>query len=164
MAKNREDGNQNSKKKRHRARNTVLGAAVLAVLAWLAAHFGGLGLGDGFGLGGTGDGQQVQATAEQTDESQTEPVSDAEDTTQTSNTEEPETEQELTEIAIRIFEEEICVGAASYENADALKTYILSVYEDGIAISLKDDHAVKATYDEVKQMLEELGYPYTEVQ
>jgi hypothetical protein len=164
MAKNQEDQNKNGKKKRHGVRNTVLGAAVLAVLAWLAAHFGGLGLGGGFGLGGTGEGQQVQATAGQTEAPQSNEASTAEDTTQMSSTEEPGTEQVLTEIAIRISEEEICVGTASYENADALKTYILSVYEDGIAISLKDDHAVKATYDEVKQMLETLGYPYTEVQ
>jgi hypothetical protein len=164
MAKNREDGNKKGKKKRHGVRNTVLGAAVLAVLAWLAAHFGGLGLGNGFGLGGTGDGQQVQATAEQTDGSQAASASATEADTQVSSTEESSTEQELTEIAIRISEEEIYVGTESYENADALKTYILSVYEEGITLSLKDDHAVKATYDEVKQMLEALGYPFTEVQ
>lgn len=163
MAKEQKRGRQEKKKKRHTVRNTVAAAAVLAVLAWLGVHFGGLGFGLGAGENGQGGEKQVNATVDVTEQAaESEQSSDVEPTEE--QTEESSSSEELTSIRICISDEAISVENRRFTDAAALKEYILSVYEDGMHIELQDSHAVKLTYDSVKQMLDELDYPYTETQ
>lgn len=154
------------RKRRHFVGNTMLFAVVLAGLAGLLLHFGGLGMLPGMGNKGAGDGnQQVNASVEQTSPEQEEASS--EDITEKSTeeaSEESSTERELTALRICVSDEKIMVEDEVFEDSAALKEYILSVYEEGISIELQDDHAVKAAYDLAKNVLDELHYPYTETE
>lgn len=159
MAKERKKVKQEKKKKRHTARNTAALAVVLAALAWLGAHFGGLGFGLGTGENGQGDEKQVNATVDAAEQ-----TAGSEQSSDVEPTEESSLPGELTSIKICISDEAISVENRRFTDASSLKEYILSVYEEDMKIELQDSHAVKRTYDSVKQMLDELGYPYTETQ
>lgn len=154
------------RKKRHAVRNTAAFVVVLAALAGLLLHFGGLGMLPGMGNKGAGDGnRQVNASVEQTAPDSTEAPAEhtAGESTEEAS-EESSTAEALTVIRICISDEKIRVGETFFEDGPALKEYILSVYEEGISIELQDDHAVKAAYDLAKNVLDELDYPYTETE
>ncbi|MBR3036708.1 MAG: hypothetical protein IKI54_05405 [Lachnospiraceae bacterium] len=70
-------------------------------------------------------------------------------------------EQDEKEISIRIQENELYYRGETV-SLEAFEEKILKDYKDGMTITLQDDHAVKASYDAVKAVLDRLGYPYQE--
>lgn len=46
-------------------------------------------------------------------------------------------------------------------SADDLEGVLGTTYAEGVTVELKDDQAIKATYDEVVSVLERLDIPYT---
>ena len=65
-------------------------------------------------------------------------------------------------IVITVSDGKISADGKECKDAAELKEYILSVNKDGTAYELVDDHAIKATYDEVKEVLSGLKYEFTE--
>ena len=132
-----------TKRSRHTGAK-VTGAAVIIAALLAGGHFG---LGIGRGEGGALLPQQ-KAPAAQTAVEQQETVP----------AEVAPGEDGVLQITVRedgILYEGRAVTLEELENA------LLSDFKDGITVTLTDDHAIKAAYDEAATLLEQLSIPYT---
>lgn len=125
------------------------GGAVAAGAAALLLLLGGgrlaLGGGDGLLPFGSGDAGEQSSTPPAVQE---EPVQQSGET-QTDN-----------KLSIVVRQDAITVNGQETP-ADELEGVLTAAYADGVTVELKDDQAIKATYDEVVSTLERLDIPYT---
>ena len=154
------DDKRNVKRNRHTGGKVTAGAVVLALLL-MGGHFG-LGIGrEGGGLL-TGEALQnatetvtetaqnaketVVETAEKVQETVTEAVSPQDDGVLTVTVKEDKLLYEGQEVTLAQLEESL-----------------LKDYKAGTnTVELVDDHAIKASYDEVNALLQKLNIPYTQ--
>ena len=136
-----------SEAKRGGGGKTVAAVAIAALLLGGGGYYGLSG--DGMGIlpdhGFDPGSPDVITTAEPASDVTTTEASEKQDNVLSIRVAEEKVYYEGEEIAVTAFEEAI-----------------LKDYRDGLAIKLEDDHAVKATYDQIKAVLDRLGYKYTE--
>ena len=142
MSKEKQD-----KKKKKKSLKGVAAVGLVAAAAWLFAHFPGLGLGLGTGPGADNAGATVPQTEENVSTEQTEAT---------------KVTKEIEVIDVVVAGDTITVNKTAASDEAAIRDRILEIYKDGISINLKDDKAVKASYDLAKKVLDDLGYSYTE--
>ena len=128
-------------------------AVAVAVAALLLGGGGYYGL-SGDGMGVLPDHQGLDPFSPQVSTEATQP-----EVTTEAPTENDQKQDSVIEITVS-------EGKIIYEGAEielvAFEDAILKDYKEGMSITLKDDHAVKASYDEIKTVLDKLGYKYTE--
>ena len=146
------------KKSSHNGRKAVGTAAILALLAG-GGYFGfGVGNPDG---GWFVDRGEVPVTAEAPSQTR-----EAEAPTEIPVTQAPteattapeETTAEATVLEIRVRESGIEYQGQPVTLAELEQT-LLKDYKEGKTVRLIDDHAIKAAYDEVKALLDQLKLP-----
>ena len=133
-----------AEKRHHPVRNTAAGVGAVALLAML--------LGGRFGLGMGGNGGEGLLPAQ---DSAPEPVQ--------AETETEEVVQEPDDgvLTITVREDGLDYEGKSVSISE-LEAALLSEYKEGASVELVDDHAVKASYDEVCALLQQLSIEYTE--
>lgn len=139
---------ENGKRKSHAGRNTAVAAVILAAL--LGGHYG-LGIGRGGEGLLTQSGESARPETEQTAVTETAPP--AEPT--------PEAEPEATDdgrLEIVVREDQILYEGEAVD-LTALEEALLRDYAEGVTVTLTDDHAIMATYDEVAALLASLNIP-----
>ena len=148
------------KRNRHTG-GKVAGSAVLLALLLAGGHFG---LGIGREGGGLLTGDRVQNTAEmvtQSLESAAETVTETAQQVQETVVEvvSPRDDGVLT---ITVQEDKLLYEVQAVTMAE-LEEKLLADYEaDATRVELRDDHAIKAAYDEVSALLQKLAIPFTE--
>lgn len=135
---------ENGKKRSHAGRNTAVAAVILAAL--LGGHYG-LGIGRGGEGLLTQSGESAQTQTAETQTVQAEP---------TPETEIAPTDDGRLEIVVR--EDQILYEGDAVD-LTALEEALLRDYAEGVAVTLTDDHAIMATYDEVAALLASLNIP-----
>lgn len=139
---------RNKKKKKHTARNATIGTA--AALLLLLGGYLGFGRGAGAGAGilpleqenGTKPDTVITAAPVET------------------KTEEPSKENKENEkMVISVSENSVKIDGKDVE-LGSLENELKEVFTDGKQVTLKDDHAIKATYDVVVSCLEKLDIPF----
>ena len=157
-----EDRKRSSKRNHHTGGKVATGAVLLALLL-AGGHFG-LGIGrDGGGLL-TGEGvQTVSQNAESAKQKASETVQKASETTQETLEKlqgaiAPQDDGVLT-VTVR---EDKLLYKGKEVTLGQLEEALLKDYKAGSStVELKDDHAIKASYDEVKALLQKLSIPFT---
>ena len=154
------ENNRSSKRNRHTGGKVTAGAVVLALLL-AGGHFGlGIGREGGGLLTGqaletatetvTETAQKVQETAVETAEKVQEAVTEAVA---------PQDERVLT---VTVKEDKLLYEGEEVTLAQ-LEEDLLKDYKAGTnTVELVDDHAIKASYDEVNALLQKLNIPYTQ--
>ena len=133
-------------KKRGAGGKIAVGAVALALLGG-AGYFG---LGGGSGLGVFNRAEPVMSE-----------VSPAQEAAATATPEMDVIELEPNPSEIRISESEIYL-AGEMVSLETLKNQLLSTHVETTIWEIKDDHAIKSTYDAVKALLNELDMPFVE--
>ena len=133
------------KKRSHTGRNVAGGAAVVVLLA---ALLGGGRL--GFGKGG--DSGVLPETGNST---QSESAQAAQAEASQAPEETPQAPGEL-EIVVR---ENTILYRGEETDLAGLEEALLRDYAEGVKVTLTDDHAIKAAFDEVSALLDTLGIP-----
>ena len=134
---------------KHTGAKTGIAAAV--ILALLGGGYFGFGGGKGVlnPSGQEGEGSSAPQTV-------IESVSDTEIETPTL------TEEEKDDVLKIVITE----TGIQYEGSDVsvteLEEALLKDYQEGLNVTVKDDHAIKATYDEVTALLSKLNISFTE--
>ncbi|MBQ7058041.1 MAG: hypothetical protein IJM83_01870 [Firmicutes bacterium] len=160
MADETREPQKQKKRNRHTGAKTL--GAVLVLAALMGGGYYGLGIGqDVIALPGVRPSQAESSTVQETSqasETQQEAATPAESTAMES--ENPaKTEDDVLEIVIREDKIEYEGNELSLQE---LEEALLKDYTDQMTVTLTDDHAIKATYDEVTALLEKLTIPYTQ--
>lgn len=159
--------NRSSKRNRHTGGKVAAGAVILALLL-AGGHFG---LGIGRGGGGLLTGEALESAQES--------ASQAVESTKETGTQTPQKAEEKTGEAVQ---EKVEEGTAPqddgvltitvqedkllYEGQETdmtqLEESLLRDYKgETTTVELRDDHAIKAAYDEVTALLQKLSIPFT---
>ncbi len=165
-----ENSKRSSKRNRHTGGKVTAGAVILALLL-AGGHFG-LGIGrDGGGLL-TGEAlETAKESASQAVESAKETVTETAQKAEEKATEVVETVQEKVEEAAAAQDDGVLTVTVQenkllYEGQEVtlaqLEENLLRDYKAGdTTVELRDDHAIKAAYDEVTALLQKLSIPFT---
>ena len=149
---------RNAKRSRHTG-GKVAGGAVLLALLLAGGHFG---LGIGREGGGLLTGENMQNAAEtvaQGVESAKETLTEAAETVQ-EVVQEAVTPQDDGVLSITVKEDKLLYEGQEVTLAQ-LEEALLKDYKAGdTTVELKDDHAIKAAYDEVNALLSRLNIPF----
>ena len=154
------ENKRSSKRNRHTGGKVTAGAVVLALLL-AGGHFG---LGIGREGGGLLTGQALETATEtvtQTAEKVQETAVETAEKVQEAVTEavSPQDDGVLT---ITVKEDKLLYEGSEVTLAQ-LEESLLKDYKAGTnTVELVDDHAIKATYDEVSALLQKLAIPFTE--
>ena len=134
---------EQKKKKSHTGRNVTITAVLLAALLG-GGHFGlGIGRGgEGFLTQNSESAQTQTAAAEASAEPQAE-----------------ETAPDDGVLAITVQEDKLLYQGAEVSLTE-LEEALLRDYTPEKTVTLTDDHAIKAAYDEAAALLDKLGIPY----
>ena len=165
---------ENSKRSSQRNRHTggkVAGGALILALLLAGGHFG---LGIGREGGGLLTGQALetaQETLSETAEKAQEKAAEAVETVQEKAQETVETVQEKVEEAVSPQDDGVLTVTVRedkllYEGEEVtlaqLEENLLRDYKgDDTTVELKDDHAIKAAYDEAAALLQKLNIPFS---
>ena len=145
------------KKSNHTGAKVGIAALILAALS--AGGFLGLGGGKGIGIPGIPGIDGILDNSSKSIEASTEPEVESQDVT------EPESTKDYK--ADAVLEVVITETGIVYEGKTVtvteLETAILSDFGNNVTVTIKDDHAIKSTYDEVTALLSKLNIPYSEV-
>ncbi len=135
----------NEEKKGHPVRNTAIAAALVAML------IGGGRLGAGLGKS-VGESMFLNQgkEPENTGTAQTETVQQEQPSPETAET----PDDGVLEIVVR---EDAVLYEGEQTDLAGLEAALLRDYADGVRVTLTDDHAIKAAYDEVAALLSTLG-------
>ncbi len=153
-----EENKRSPKRNRHTGGKVTAGAVILALLL-AGGHFG-LGIGrDGGGLL-TGEGVQnaketVTETAQKAEEKATEIVETVQE-----KAEEVVAPRDDGVLTVTVKEDKLLYEGEEVTLAQ-LEENLLKDYKAETTVELKDDHAIKAAYDEVTALLEKLNIPFT---
>lgn len=137
---------EQKKKKKHTGRNVTIG--VIAALL--------LSLGGWYGLGPGGAG--IIGGGEANTGSQTGGVAETEKQEPAGTVEEPDMSDDGI-MQIVISESEIAINGTSIASGE-LEDFLTKNYADGVRVTVKDEGAIKATYDEVVSALNKLDISY----
>ena len=143
-------------KKKHTGRNVTIGATA-ALLLLLGGYMGfgqGLGLGAGNTILPNESATKSDASTQAVVTSAPEPV-----VTEVPATQEPEAEPENNTIVISVSESKVLIDGEEVDLA-SIESALKGVVTDGKQVQLKDDHAIKATYDAVVSALQKLDIPF----
>ena len=153
-----EENKRSPKRNRHTGGKVTAGAVILALLL-AGGHFG-LGIGrDGGGLL-TGEGVQnaketVTETAQKAEEKATEIVETVQE-----KAEEVVAPRDDGVLTVTVKEDKLLYEGQEVTLAQ-LEENLLKDYKAETAVELKDDHAIKAAYDEVTALLQKLNIPFS---
>lgn len=151
--------NENGKNvKRSRDKRSGGGGKAAAAVVLAALLLGGGGY---YGISGNGMGFLPDHAGIIEEDTQASKQNES-DTEKTEETEATTTEEKQEEAISIVVKEGTVLYQGSEIKTTAFEETLLKDYREGIKITLKDDHAVKATYDEIKAVLDRLGYTYTE--
>ena len=149
---NNQNSTRRSGNKKGGGGKTVAAVAVAALLLGGGGYYGLTG--DGMGFLPNHEGIVMPSSADPADPAVITTAEPAEDIT-------TKHEEETEGIAVRVYEDKIYYNGEEL-TLQAFEETLLKDYREGIEISLQDDHAVKASYDAVKAVLDKLNYKYTE--
>ena len=159
---------QKEKEKEKSSHTGAKAAGILAILALLGGG-GYLGLGGSAGIGNLingGTAIEGSSTGEpdgpaSTEGSGSEEKTSEEPTTVSTEATSTEKDEKAEEIRITVNEDSILCNGKELTVAE-LEEELLKAYEEGTKVVLKDDHAIKAVYDEVTAVLEKLRIKFSE--
>ena len=134
------------RKNKHTGAKAAGGVLIAALLLGGGGYFG---LGIGNPNGGLLPNQTQEAENSGSAEKEAEEVTDE------------KTEQEEKVLKISVKESTILYQGKEVSLSE-LETALLKDYKEGSTITLTDDHAIKASYDEVTALLSKLDLPYSE--
>ena len=158
---------RNSKGRRHTGGKVTIGAAILALLL-AGGHFG---LGIGREGGGLLTGQALEAagnTAAETVESAKETVAETAEKAKETVTETAEKVEEAVApqddgvLTITVREDKLLYEGQEVDLVQLEERLLKDYKADATQVELKDDHAIKAAYDETTALLQKLNIPFTE--
>ena len=165
-----ENTKRNAKRSHGTGGKVALGAVVLALLL-AGGHFG-LGIGQGGGLV-SGQGEQKAAqTAEETAQADKQTAAETAPKTEEAVQQAPEKTQEDPApaaeapqddgvLTVTVQEDKLLYEGQEVDLA-RLEESLLKDYKAGTTtVELRDDHAIKAAYDEVTALLQKLSIPFT---
>lgn len=139
---------EEKKKKKHTGRNVTIGVLAAAILGL----FGWFNGGDGLGIG-TGLGFNQPAPAQETGS----PATPAETEPTHPGTEVGDPGED--ELILTVRESTVLVNGEPVA-AEDLESTLSKAYTDGVKVTLQDEGAIKATYDEVVSVLTQLDIPF----
>ena len=143
-----------AKQKKNKHTGTKVGIAAVI----LAALFGGgyFALGGGAGLG-------IDGIFKGTNQNTEVPTKESEKIPESTEAESEKNYEDDTVLEIVITETGIVYEGKNVTESE-LETAILSDFTGNVVVTVKDDHAIKSTYDEVTALLTKLNIPYSEVE
>ena len=161
-----ENSNRSSKRNRHTGGKVTAGAVILALLL-AGGHFG-LGIGRGGGLL-TGEAMEsAKESASQAVENTKEAVTETDRKTEEKT---GETVQEKVEegtapqddgvLTITVQEDKLLYEGQETDMTQLEESLLRDYKGETTTVELRDDHAIKAAYDEVTALLQKLSIPFT---
>ena len=162
-----ENSNRSSKRNRHTGGKVTAGAVILALLL-AGGHFG-LGIGRGGGGLLTGEAMEsAKESASQAVENTKEAVTETDRKTEEKT---GETAQEKVEegtapqddgvLTITVQEDKLLYEGQETDMTQLEESLLRDYKGETTTVELRDDHAIKAAYDEVTALLQKLSIPFT---
>ena len=150
--------NKRSQRNRHTGGKVTAGAVILALLL-AGGHFG---LGIGREGGGLLTGEALETAKETVTETAEQVQEKAEETVETiqEKVEEAIAPRDDGVLTVTVQEDKLLYEGQEVTLAQ-LEENLLKDYRAETAVELKDDHAIKAAYDEVTALLQKLNIPFT---
>ena len=151
--------NKRSQRNRHTGGKVTAGAVILALLL-AGGHFG---LGIGREGGGLLTGEALETAKETVTETAEQVQEKAEETVETiqEKVEEAITPQDDGVLTVTVKEDKLLYEGAEVTLAQLEESLLKDYRGDATAVELRDDHAIKAAYDEVTALLQKLNIPFT---
>ena len=154
-----EDSKRSPKRNRHTGGKVTAGAVILALLL-AGGHFG---LGIGREGGGLLTGQALETAQEkaaETVEQVQEKAQEAVETVQ-EKVQEVAAPQDDGVLTVTVKEDKLLYEGSEVTLAQLEESLLKDYRGDATAVELRDDHAIKAAYDEVTALLQKLNIPFT---
>ena len=154
-----EDSKRSPKRNRHTGGKVTAGAVILALLL-AGGHFG---LGIGREGGGLLTGQALETAQEkaaETVEQVQEKAQEAVETVQ-EKVQEVAAPQDDGVLTVTVKEDKLLYEGSEVTLAQLEENLLKDYRGDATAVELRDDHAIKAAYDEVTALLQKLNIPFT---
>jgi len=150
--------NKRSQRNRHTGGKVTAGAVILALLL-AGGHFG---LGIGREGGGLLTGEALETTKETVTETAEQVQEKAEETVETiqEKVEQVAASQDDGVLTVTVKEDKLLYEGQEVTLAQ-LEENLLKDYKAETTVELKDDHAIKAAYDEVTALLQKLNIPFS---
>ena len=151
--------NKRSQRNRHTGGKVTAGAVILALLL-AGGHFG---LGIGREGGGLLAGEALETAKETVTETAEQVQEKAEETVETiqEKVEEVAALQDDGVLTVTVKEDKLLYEGAEVTLAQLEESLLKDYKGDATAVELRDDHAIKAAYDEVTALLQKLNIPFT---
>ena len=151
--------NKRSQRNRHTGGKVTAGAVILALLL-AGGHFG---LGIGREGGGLLTGEALETTKETVTETAEQVQEKAEETVETiqEKVEEAIAPQDDGVLTVTVKEDKLLYEGAEVTLAQLEESLLKDYKGDATAVELRDDHAIKAAYDEVTALLQKLNIPFS---
>ena len=154
--------NKRSQRNRHTGGKVTAGAVILALLL-AGGHFG---LGIGREGGGLLTGEALETAKETVTETAEQVQEKAEETVETVETiqekvEEAAAPQDDGVLTVTVKEDKLLYEGSEVTLAQLEESLLKDYRGDATAVELKDDHAIKAAYDEAAALLQKLNIPFT---
>ena len=153
------ESNRNPKRNRHTGGKVTAGAVVLALLL-AGGHFG---LGIGREGGGLLTGEALETAKETVTETAEQVQEKAEETVETiqEKVEEAIAPQDDGVLTVTVKEDKLLYEGSEVTLAQLEESRLKDYKGDATAVELRDDHAIKAAYDEVTALLQKLNIPFS---
>ena len=151
--------NKRSQRNRHTGGKVTAGAVILALLL-AGGHFG---LGIGREGGGLLAGEALETAKETVTETAEQVQEKAEETVETiqEKVEEAAASQDDGVLTVTVKEDKLLYEGAEVTLAQLEESLLKDYKGDATAVELRDDHAIKAAYDEVTALLQKLNIPFS---
>lgn len=154
---------ENSKRSSQRNRHTggkVAGGALILALLLAGGHFG---LGIGREGGGLLTGQALETAQEKAAETVEQVQEKAQETVETvqEKVEEAVSPQDDGVLTVTVREDKLLYEGEEVTLAQLEENLIRDYKGDDTTVELKDDHAIKAAYDEATALLQKLNIPFS---
>ena len=151
--------NKRSQRNRHTGGKVTAGAVILALLL-AGGHFG---LGIGREGGGLLTGEALETAKETVTETAEQVQEKAEETVETiqEKVEEVAASQDDGVLTVTVKEDKLLYEGSEVTLAQLEESLLKDYRGDATAVELRDDHAIKAAYDEVTALLQKLNIPFT---
>ena len=151
--------NKRSQRNRHTGGKVTAGAVILALLL-AGGHFG---LGIGREGGGLLTGEALETAKETVTETAEQVQEKAEETVETiqEKVEEAIAPQDDGVLTVTVKEDKLLYEGSEVTLAQLEESLLKDYKGDATAVELRDDHAIKAAYDEAAALLQKLNIPFS---
>ncbi len=151
--------NKRSQRNRHTGGKVTAGAVILALLL-AGGHFG---LGIGREGGGLLTGEALETAKETVTETAEQVQEKAEETVETiqEKVEEAVAPRDDGVLTVTVKEDKLLYEGAEVTLAQLEESLLKDYKGDATAVELRDDHAIKAAYDEAAALLQKLNIPFS---